>query len=986
MGKLNSSHNRFRFADTTFKSLGTVTIPLAAPAGIKPIPVVLDIVDADIPALLGLDVLDKESLVADTVTNLLTKRTLLRLQNGQHRYRDEWSIPLLRSRSRHVYAEMDFTPSTFFTRAQLTKIHRQFFHPSAEKLFKLLHRARPDEATPEALKILKDIGKRCDPCQRIQNAPKRFRVSFGAENVRFNERILLDIMYLEGKPVLHIVDEATRFSAARFLSDVSTKTIWRAILECWGTIYTGLPNRMLVDQGSAFGKLFISMGAISDVQVERTGIEAHASLGLGERYHQPLRQTYRKIRVENPTTDPDLALALSVKAMNDTLGPEGLVPSALVFGEFPPVFTRSEVPHPRATLESRAVVASAARKEMEQQMAKLRVRRALHHATPGAAMQVYQTGDQVLVWREKQVEHRIGEWIGPFPVLAVDKDRKLVFVQDVKIGAARPYNIVQVKRYFTPEAVAHSFLMELKRNLRRHGSREVDDMLLTEVISEKDPRAEHAEMYEARRAEIRNLMERGTFKVIPRESVPPGANVLPGRFVLAIKSLDTGKVKYKARYVVGGHRDRFKHMMVHSASTLQPQSVRLLLTLAAIHDFDVWTSDVKQAYLQSSEPISREIFIQKPAAEFGLQPHQCLQLIKPLYGLCESGDLWHQTMDQHHREDLEMKPFRSDPALYMLMSEGRLRGLAGGYVDDLIRAGDDHFKKVASRTNKRFEMAEDKSLPCTFAGFSLSRDKKCGFIQSQHQYLRRLQQLPMEATFAQFRSMRMSLGWLANTRPDCLLEISQLAQVTEELFSASKREIIRRLNKAISYAVDNRTPLKIPRLNVETLKIIGFSDASFANNADLTSQLGHICFLGDKTGAAAPVHFKSYKSRRVTRSVMAGEVIAFSDLFDVAATLASEIGTVLGKKIPVQLFTDSKSLFDVISKGSRTSEKRMMLDIAASREGFRDKVISDIGFVRSSRNLADGLTKPMNQAMLREVLANGHLNVEPEQWIVRGEA
>ncbi len=86
---------------------------------------------------------------------------------------------------------------------------------------------------------------------------------------------------------------------------------------------------------------------------------------------------------------------------------------------------------------------------------------------------------------------------------------------------------------------------------------------------------------------------------------------------------------------------------------------------------------------------------------------------------------------------------------------------------------------------------------------------------------------------------------------------------------------------------------------------------------------------------------------------MGGEVIAFSDLFDRACTLVAEIGAVYGRKIPVQLLTDYKSLFDVISKGSRTSEKRMMLDIAAVREGFRDRIISDIGFVRSSQNLAD---------------------------------
>ena len=116
---------------------------------------------------------------------------------------------------------------------------------------------------------------------------------------------------------------------------------------------------------------------------------------------------------------------------------------------------------------------------------------------------------------------------------------------------------------------------------------------------------------------------------------------------------------------------------------------------------------------------------------------------------------------------------------------------------------------------------------------------------------------------------------------------------------------------------------------------------------------------------------------------MAGEVIAFSDLFDVAFTLAHEVKFITGSQIPVQLLTDSTSLFDVISKGSGTSEKRMMLDIAAARKGFRSKAISDIGFVRSNKNVADGLTKPMSQAVLRDVICSDELIVVPDQWIVR---
>ncbi len=142
--------------------------------------------------------------------------------------------------------------------------------------------------------------------------------------------------------------------------------------------------------GSNLGDRFVDSAAISNVKVESTEIEAHASQGIGERYHRPLRQTFLKIKLECPQADPDLELRLSVKAMIDTLGPERLVPSALVFYEFPKVTTCSETPHARLTLADRFKIAHAARTEMQKHMAKMRVTRALTHAVPGASDRIYQ--------------------------------------------------------------------------------------------------------------------------------------------------------------------------------------------------------------------------------------------------------------------------------------------------------------------------------------------------------------------------------------------------------------------------------------------------------------------------------------------------------------------------------------------------------------------------------------------------------------------
>lgn len=70
------------------------------------------------------------------------------------------------------------------------------------------------------------------------------------------------------------------------------------------------------------------------MEVTCTVVEAHSSLGLFKRHHQPLHSTFLSIMKSRPDIEKAFALSISFKAMNDTLGPEGHVPSAILFGEF----------------------------------------------------------------------------------------------------------------------------------------------------------------------------------------------------------------------------------------------------------------------------------------------------------------------------------------------------------------------------------------------------------------------------------------------------------------------------------------------------------------------------------------------------------------------------------------------------------------------------------------------------------------------------
>ena len=129
------------------------------------------------------------------------------------------------------------------------------------------------------------------------------------------------------------------------------------------------------------------------------------------------------------------------------------------------------------------------------------------------------------------------------------------------------------------------------------------------------------------------------------------------------------------------------------------------------------------------------------------------------------------------------------------------------------------------------------------------------------------------------------LDWLENSRPDLCVEISKIASTTSEKYGKNAKKYINRLNKVITYAQNYPTRIRCPKLDVATLRIVGYSEAAFAYNDTISSQEGWIIILLEADGNAVTISWRSHKSRRVTRSVPFGEVIAFAEMFDEAFAL-----------------------------------------------------------------------------------------------------
>ena len=133
-------------------------------------------------------------------------------------------------------------------------------------------------------------------------------------------------------------------------------------------------------------------------------------------------------------------------------------------------------------------------------------------------------------------------------------------------------------------------------------------------------------------------------------------------------------------------------------------------------------------------------------------------------------------------------------------------------------------------------------------------------------------------------------------------------------------------------------------------------------------------------------HFQIIQIKKISRSDLSAEANAFADLYDGTYAPRSQMEHALSRALPMHVLTGSKSLYDVVSKVSNASEKRLMLDIHVAQHAYKLHEISNIGFVRGNHNLADGLTKAsMHGAQYRLITIERH-EIEAEQWIVRDHA
>jgi len=123
---------------------------------------------------------------------------------------------------------------------------------------------------------------------------------------------------------------------------------------------------------------------------------------------------------------------------------------------------------------------------------------------------------------------------------------------------------------------------------------------------------------------------------------PGDKNIVGCRWVFRVKRDADGKIlKYCTRPVAQGFTQIYS---VDFQETLAPvarlSSIRTIIVLATSEDRELHQMDVKSAYLNS--PIDAEIYMRLPPG-YG-QKGKVTLVKRGLYGLQQSGNLWHKTL------------------------------------------------------------------------------------------------------------------------------------------------------------------------------------------------------------------------------------------------------------------------------------------------------------------------------------------------------
>ena len=454
-----------------------------------------------------------------------------------------------------------------------------------------------------------------------------------------------------------------------------------------------------------------------------------------------------------------------------------------------------------------------------------------------------------------------------------------------------------------------------------------------------------------------------------------GQKRISTRWVIS-KKVENEQVITKARLVARGFEEIQDFRK--DSPTCSKEMLRIVLSLASSLGWSVNSLDVSRAFLQGDH-FDRKVFLTPPKEA---QSNELWELKKCVYGLGDASRQWYLTLKRRINQ-VGGHMCTYDNGLFFCHGKSEeLIGLMPCHVDDILWTGTEKFKKsVINKLKETFVMGTTGFKAFEYVGIELKQNADMSIVLSQTSYADTLQPIEISPgrkseksaplTKSETTELRGAIGqlnWMSCTsRPDISYDVSVASSNIKE---ASVNDLLY-INKVIKKVKQEKSWLTFPELDMNSIHIRSFADASYNSLRKGGSQGGHVIFLADKYNRCCPIEWKSNRLKRVVRSPLAAETLACTDCVESDMFLARVLKEILKKEIKIVHYTDSLSLLDNLKSKKTVSDKLLRVDINLMKESMERNHV-EVKWIEGESYLSNIMTKAgVNSKLLLDTLRYG---------------
>jgi hypothetical protein len=510
-----------------------------------------------------------------------------------------------------------------------------------------------------------------------------------------------------------------------------------------------------------------------------------------------------------------------------------------------------------------------------------------------------------------------------------------------------------------------------------------DPLTYDNAISSEDAK----EWKQAMDEEMEALLSNNTWKLVP---LPSGRKAVGSKWVFKTKLNKDGMIeRYKARFCAKGFSQK-EGIDYHEtfAPVLKYKSLRIVLAIVAIKDYELDQMDVQTAFLNAT--IKEEVYMKQPRGyEKGGESIVC-KLNKTLYGTKQASHEWNEELNSFVITVCGFYRCKSDTCVYIKKTKSGNIIIILVFVDDIIisYASQDKFEwqEIKNKFMKKYKM-KDMGACEWILGMRVNRDRENKLLYlDQEQYLNKiLKQFDMEnctvfetpeelsklsssmdepdESTVDLRLYQSIVGALLygalSTRPD----ISHAVNIVSRYLGNPNQTHLNAAKRILKY-IRGTTKLgltydgKSISDKSELISIQGYADADWAGDLDnRKSTTGYIILIGK-----CVVSWLSKKQSTVSLSSAEAEYMAIS-----AATqeilwirqLLNEITFIQNQ--PTLLYIDNQAAI-AISENDTHHSRTKHIDIRHHfiRDAIKDNTVK-VKWINSQNQLADILTKGLGK-------------------------